>query len=359
MLKESWISEKIYYNSETYFADLVASIRQASQSIELETYIFSCDKIGNLIVEELLSASQRGVKVRVIVDGFGAFFEISKLLSKFKDAQVQMRVFHPFLLSHFKNIKWFYPDFSLTVFSHMNRRLHRKVCVIDRQTLFFGSINITDNTDRETAARVTGTQVLCVIDAFEEIWSEKKMPQAHISSLIRLNRDRKIRKSNYLDLIAKMLNASNRVWISNAYFVAPPKILNAIMRARQKGLNVEILVPLRPDPRFMKLLTETYYRGLLRIGVRIFEYHKQFLHAKSLLIDDFVMIGSSNMNHRSVFQDLEIDVVLTSQDSLSSMEKQFLVDRSNSAEVTLENIKERPWLDNLFTWFLHSLRSWL
>lgn len=367
MSATGWESEKIYYSAETYFTDLVCCIRQANLTIDFETYIFNCDKIGSLILQELRAAADRGVRVRLLVDGIGVFFEIPKLIPALKNNSVQMAVFHPVLLSHVINKKWLRPGFFLNVFSHINRRLHRKTCLIDGKTLFVGSFNVTDNSNRETGAKVTGEWTQVISAAFRETWFKAQRPYRLVgyrrngvspSPLVRINSRRKIRKLNNKDLIRRMRSANQRIWITNAYFVPPPKILNAILKARQKGVDVQIILPSRSDVPLVKFVTETYYRGMLSKGVRIFEYQKDFLHAKTMLIDDWATVGSSNMNHRSVFHDLEVDVVLTQASSLDSLKSQFLIDRENSIEINLKNLRKRHWVDRLFIWFLSSLRYW-
>ncbi len=362
----NWKTEKIYYQHQSYFDDLVQSIQQAKKSIELETYIFDCDVIGQMILNELKLASDRGVQVRVLVDGFGAFFEISKIHLILSGSPVQFKVFHPFLFPVFTQFKWLRVDLILKLLSHWNRRLHRKICLIDEQILFLGSFNITNNLNRETGARVTGPTVLEMRKAFEIVWDgadkmrlkySKLSFKFDSSSLLRLNFSRKVRQSNRKNLCQKMVSAKKRVWITSAYFVPPPMILKAILAARNNGIEVQILVPSFSDLKFMKLLTETYYRGLLTIGVQIFEYQTSFLHAKSVLIDDWAIVGSSNMNYRSFFHDLEVDIVLTHTLSISSLEKQFMIDRCHSIQMTLESLVKRPWLDRIFTWLLSFFRD--
>lgn len=363
-----WQTEKIYYLRQDYFSDLVDSIREAKSLIDLETYIFNCDPIGQLILQELRAAAARKVEVRLIVDGFGSYFEIPKIVSILSGSSVQLKVFHPFLFPQATSYKWLRLDLLLQALSEWNRRLHRKTCLIDTQILFLGSFNITDNSNRETGVRVTGQAALEMLKVFEIIWKRMdkiRLKQSKLSdafdsaSLLRMNYSRKVRKKNNKDLCQRITLAQKRVWITNAYFVPPPKILKALLAAKNKGIDVEILVPACPDLRFMKLIMETYYRGLLIIGIQIFEYQKDFLHAKSLIIDDYAIVGSSNMNYRSFFHDLEIDIVLTHGESLSSLEKQFVVDRSHSVEITMEGLIQRRWLDRIFTWFLSFVRDWL
>lgn len=363
-----WKTEKIYYSRKFYFRDVIEQIRLAKRSIEIETYIFKCDAIGSLVAFELLAASQRGVHVRVLVDGFGAFSEISQLISFFSESSVQFVVYHPLRLSHSVNKKWIQIHYFFHFFSNINRRLHRKMSLIDRHVLFVGSFNITDNSNRETGVRLTGGLVQQVLLAFEETWAvanssgllpRMKKPSYWSSSFIKLNSNRKRRRISNQNLIRRIHSGVSRIWMTNAYFVPAPQVLRALIASRLKVLDVEILLPFRSDVPFLKFITETYYRGMLLAGLRVFEYQNEFLHAKTLLVDDWALVGTSNMNHRSVFHDLEVDVVLTKKTSVESLSEQFLVDRSHSIEITLENLAPRKWLDPILSWVITKLRYWL
>lgn len=363
-----WLFEKVYYRGPEYFSDLTNAIRLSKTTIELETYIFDCDSIGTLILNELKSASLRGVQVRLVVDGFGAFFEIPKILTNLEFSAVQFRVFHPFFFPAGTRYKWLRIDLIIDCLSHWNSRLHRKICLVDGQTLFVGSFNITGNSNRETAVQVKGPAVEDVRLAFEIVWNRVRKLKlgnailAHAdqhSSLVRLNHSRATRKKFRYELCRRIASAKEKVWITNAYFVPPTMILKAIIVARKNGKDVTIVVPTRSEPSFMKQLTEIYYGGLLRAGVRIFEYQKNFLHAKSLLVDDWAIVGSSNINYRSLFHDVEVDVVMTHSETLVSLQEQFLVDCGKSVQITLETLVQRPWLDRVVMWFLFLLRGWM
>lgn len=362
---ESWRTEVIYYSSKKYFEDLISSILKAQNSVILETYIFDCDEIGMAVLEALRSAAQRGVKVRVVTDGVGSFFQLPKLKSLLHSYNVDYQVFHPLFLSSFFrwNVLWLRKIFQLS--AKWNKRLHRKICLIDNNWLFLGSFNITNVAYRETGVQVTGHETERVLAAFESNWAGDEPYTINIqkiynpNSLIRLNHTRRLRKSYSRDLRNRIARAKKRVWITNAYFIPPPSILRALIMEREKNVDIRILVPSRSVPWFMKLLTETYYRTLLHSGIRIFEYQCDFLHAKTLLIDDWALVGSSNWNHRSFLHDQEIDAVLTHKNSIESLESQFLIDCRSSLEINENLLPRRRWLDKLLIKFLQLIRYWL
>ena len=109
----------------------------------------------------------------------------------------------------------------------------------------------------------------------------------------------------------------------------------------------------------MPWASATFYEQLLPANVRIFEYNNTVLHAKTLIIDDWMLVGSSNLNHRSLLHDLEADVNIQSKESKLSLEKQFLIDIKNSKEINLENWSRRSWYKRLMGQIMLTLKYWI
>lgn len=363
MTNQTWLTEKPYYNSEEYFLDLTTAIANAKNTIEFETYIFQDDSVGKKVLQALIPAARRGVEVRMLIDGVGSFFYIKNIKAILANSQVQLKVYHPFFFTQAVGLMWFRIDLILRALLRLNRRLHRKMCLIDGHLLFAGSLNITNDANRESAACVSGSQVLYMRNSFERIWSRrrtlKSMWPQQLPSLIRLNDSFWLRRLRNSELRNRIRSAQKRVWVTNAYFVPPVFILRALYSSKLKCTDIRLILPARSDQKYMKLVAETYYRGLLHTGIRIFEYKKCFLHAKTLVIDDWVLVGSSNMNHRSLFHDLEVDIVLTKAETLESIETQFKNDIADSVEITFADLKNRPIYNSFIGWFVHLLRYWL
>jgi cardiolipin synthase len=147
--------------------------------------------------------------------------------------------------------------------------------------------------------------------------------------------------------LVKILGSQRRVWITNAYFVPDASLIRVLGVAAEAGVDVRIVVPAFSDVVFIPWVTSAFHLGLLRAGVRIFEYTGTVLHAKTMLIDDWGLVGSSNLNHRSLLHDLEADVVLASEEATSALAEQFVADCGHSREVTLRNWKSRPLLERI------------
>ncbi len=344
MKSRSWVEEKIYFKHEEYFGDLMSSIREARHSIELESYIFELDQTGQAVIQALIEAATRGVRVRVVVDGMGTWFTQNELENAFHGSRVQFRVYHPF-------------SFFGIGYSHVNKRLHRKLWIFDHETVFTGSFNITAEPTRDTGVRLKGGPIGLLADAFERVWGKHTANLPHKTRMgwVRLNENKKMRRSNHQDLVRRIREARTRIWITNAYFVPPFFLLRALCRAGLQGLDVRLLLPARPDHLFMKWMGEAFYQTLLLSGVRVFEFEESFLHAKTILIDEWAMVGSTNLNHRSLVHDLEVDVVLHQSSSKERLESQFEQDLAKSCELEYRRLKFSRF-SRLVQWVLHFFR---
>jgi len=184
--------------------------------------------------------------------------------------------------------------------------------------------------------RLEGGSVEAFVRAFETLWSGRVRPFRRLRGLpglVRLNESKRLRRLCNRDLSRRIGAAASRIRITNAYFVPPFFLLRDLCHAGLRGVDVRILLPEKPDHLFMKWLSSAFYRTLLLSGVRVFEYRKTFLHAKSWIIDDWVMVGSTNLNHRSLVHDLEVDVVLCSRESKEALARQFELDCSGAKEL--------------------------
>jgi cardiolipin synthase len=272
----------------------------------------------------------------------------------------------------------------------INSRNHRKLFLIDDRDAFLGGMNVWDVTLhavhgerawRDTAVQVRGEGVTALIESFEVHWtqgtrrvrriirkliSRKERRKERVAALARESRDdvlintlRRFRRRNYRLLLARISAAKERIWITSSYFIPPSRLLAALRRAAKRGVSVKLLVPARSDLLFMSWATGALYPALLASGVQIYEYRPTVLHAKSLLIDDYAIVGSSNLNHRSIFHDIEADVVLRKESSVEALTSQFAEDLNVSTQVAIEHHQARPLWERmigrallLIRWFL-------
>ncbi len=360
---------------------MLLDIAKAKHSIDLETYLFHNDTLGKRIALELAEAAKRGVKVRVMVDGAGSPLWSANFARFLEESGVKTKVFHPFpwqlwdwsrsIVKLPSLIKWIY------LILKINFRNHRKVCIIDKEIAYIGSLNISKyhlSTEeggdgwRDTSVRLTGTDLKELIKAFDVAWYHRTIKerlreifrQIRKDPLIRLNYTRHRRRILYKNLLRKMANCTRRIWITNAYFVPDNFLLKRLKDAARSGIDVRILLPRKSDVAMMPWASSTFYYSLLKAGVRIFEYLPSMLHAKSLIIDDWMVIGSSNLNHRSLIHDLEADIHIASKEAKRILEQQFLEDLKNSREVSLDSWQTlRPRSQRLMGRLVLYIKYWI
>jgi len=352
-----------FYDGDSFFDALESEIKTAQHSVLIETYIFASDRLGERILCALHQAVLRGIEVRVIIDGLGSIYWSRAIRRRAQELGIGIKVFHQVpWLRWWVSIRAPRREFSWArAFHRLNRRNHRKVFIIDERLAFVGSMNVIEyhvasyvgsTAWRDTGVRVEGEEVSILVASFNALWGAGKkrarlLRRGRISSgtQVFLNLHRQQRRENYLNLLVRMLGAKDRIWIENAYFVPDSSIIRVLRVAAESGVDVRIVVPAFSDVVFIPWVASAFHLGLLRAGARVFEYTKSVLHAKSMIIDGWALVGSSNLNHRSLLHDLEADVALTDPDICRSLQEQVEKDCASCQEVTLENWKRRPILE--------------
>jgi cardiolipin synthase A/B len=357
--------EDIFVCGSDYFRSLLDDINAAQKTIDLETYIFNKDSLGQKIILALVDAAKRGVAVRVLVDGCGTPHWGNGMANQLHKAGGKSKVFHPF--------PWSITNWSHSVvrlpsaikfiyfFLKANSRNHRKVALIDSHIAYTGSINISknhlnkeDGGDgwRDTAIKITNANITDLQLAFDSAWNHSTISERlrqvfqHIKTdpLIRLNYGRHRRRVLYKNLLRQLRSSQRRIWITNAYFVPDNFLLRKLKEAALRGVDVRILLPYKSDLFIMPWASSTFYFNLLKAGVRIYEYLPSILHAKTLILDDWMLVGSSNLNHRSLLHDLEADINVCQPSCKNKLANQFNADIEKAHEISLKNWwHKRPW----------------
>lgn len=376
----AWRSENLFFDGDAFFKSLLDALGSARRSIQLESYIFERDELGQRVARQLVEAARRGVDVRVIVDGIGSAGWEARFGDWLRHNGVRYKVYHQLPWERYSMaaaLARFSGFFSLL--EKINQRNHRKLCIIDGQRAFIGSMNISTVhlpslqgswAWRDLAICVEGEAVSELAAAFEHSWSSRRQRVASWlrrprqgrpgrTLLVRHNSWRGLRERNYRDLLKRMLSAKHRIWITNSYFVPPGSLLRALKHAAQHGVDVRLLVPRQSDVYFLPWVTAAFYFGLHRAGARVYEFLPAMLHAKSMLIDDWAIVGSSNLNHRSIFHDLEADVVVTGPQTREALVEAFLKNLEQSHEIFSSGWRERSCWERLLGRLALLGRYWL
>ena len=310
-------------NGAEYFPVLLEAISLAEREIWLETYIFADDETGRRVADALIAAAQRGVTVRVLVDGWGARHYLTPALAqRMTDGGVDVLKYRPEVMPwHFR--------------SHRLRRLHRKVCHVDGRVAFVGGINVIDdmNTPGHTPPRidfavcVRGPLLVPIIQTMQRVWAIVEIAQLRNSDVplfpdeepaesvgtqvakftIRDNlRHRRDIERAYL---AALRTARHEILIATAYFFPGVRFRRALVRAASRGVKVTLLLQARVEFRLLHHAARALYGQLLSAGVAIQEYHRSFLHAKVAVVDgQWATVGSSNIDPYSFLMAREANV---------------------------------------------------
>lgn len=313
----------LLHNGAEYFPALVAAFDAAAHEIFLETYIYHDDETGSLVTDALARAAARGVRVHVLIDGFGA----RDFPQRFRDVLAQSGAV---LLA-------FRPRVHLVPRRNRLRRMHRKVAAIDGQVAFVGGINVTDDYEKgedprlhapryDYAVRVDGPLAHVVRLAAAHLWQRVLWAQRRRRTAIEappprpplaggqraalvvrdgLRHRRDIEKA-YLALIE---GARLEVVIACAYFFPGRRFRRALLDAARRGVRVRLVLQGKIEYPFLHYASRGLYDALLEAGIEIYDYDAAILHAKVAVFDRRIAsVGSSNIDPLSLLLAQEANV---------------------------------------------------
>jgi cardiolipin synthase len=316
------------------FPALVTAFEQAQHEVLLETYIFDFEGAGGQVAQALVRAAERGVRVCVVVDGVGTGALPSVWAQRFAQAGVQCRVYAPLA-----GLGFWLP-------SHW-RRLHRKLCVVDKEVAFCGGINVLDDfidpnvvegleqPRLDYAVSLRGPLVGHVHDAMFQLWSRieavRELRSQDISgaleALRRADQDLNIPTRGTVQLVLrdnvrhrtqierayrKAIGAArHEVVVASAYFFPGLRLRRALVLAARRGVRVRLLLQGKYEYFLPYRASRQLYGMLLAAGVEIYEYHASVLHAKVAVVDGhWATVGSSNLDPFSLLLAREANVVV-------------------------------------------------
>ncbi len=333
---------------EEAYPAMLAAIDDASQQVLLSTYIFDTDDTGRAFAEALGRAVERGVDVRVLLDGVGELYTFPRARHMLARRGINVRRFLPPRLLP--------PSFM------MNLRNHRKVLVVDDRVAFTGGMNISDrhlaqrtaNPRRvvDTHFRLCGPVLASLAAVFHADWAfaggrePVGLPEVEPcgESLCRAIADGPDEELDrlLLLLVGAIGMARQRVAIMTPYFIPPRELLGALQAAALRGIDVSILLPGRNNLFFMHRATRHLLWELLQRGVRIYHQPAPFVHSKLFLVDDvYAQIGSVNLDPRSLRLNFELAVEVYDARLVSRLHAQYGMARERSEEVTLAAVDGR------------------
>src|SRR5438094_7351162 len=321
---------------------MVAAIGAARRWVHFENYIIRDDATGRRFADALPERARPGVRVRVLYDALGSFGTSRRYWRGLVQAGAEVRAFHPLLTRH-----------ALDLLA----RDHRKLLVADGVWAMTGGMCIGDEWAgdpargrrpwRDTMVAVAGPAAAALDGAFARIWRQTGValppdeldadPASCGDSTVRVVEGVPGRARVYRAVELLAASASERLWITDAYLIAPAPLYASLLDAARGGVDVRLLVPGTSDLPVLRNFTRVGYRELLRAGVRIFEYQGPMVHAKTMLVDRrWARVGSTNLNVSSLLTNYELDLVAECEQLAEELAAQFRRDLASSREIVLE-----------------------
>ena len=348
----------VYNNTETTyfkigeekFEALLRELKKAEKFIFLEYFIIQEGKMFNSILEILEEKAKQGVDVRLIYDDVGCIVTLPHNYKNTLEAKgIKCRVFNP--------IKPFFTR-------RLNNRDHRKIVVIDGDVGFTGGINLADEYINEyekhgywkdAGIMLKGDAVWNLTVMFLSMWdyidnkeedyikfkpsknkyynSKGYVQPFDDSPLI----NEPIGETVYLNLINK---AKDYIYINTPYLIIDNEMATALKIAANSGVDINIATPYIPDKKFVHAGTKSYYESFIKDGIEIYEFTPGFMHAKTFVVDDeYGVVGSINLDFRSLYLHYECGVWLYKTESIKSMKDDYLETLKRCHKVTMEECK--------------------
>jgi cardiolipin synthase A/B len=329
---------KFLTSTEKAWDGMKEGFARASKTIDLEQFVFGdegpiMEEVGALLEKK----AAEGVRVRLLLDAVGSFsFYRSALRPRLEEKGVEI-VFHRTILP--QSFKRLVPAFL---------RDHRKLIVIDGVEAHIGGVIIQERarTWRDTNVVLHGSIVEDCQNLFNDVWEQSRdmKPIGRVLTnggngefYLVGNAYRKRDKTLYSSMIRAIAEAKRHVYITNPYFALTHELRRAILYAREKGVDITLILPRRSDNLLSDCIGRFYYGELLRAGVRIFHYTKSILHAKTMSVDgSWATVGSCNLDWLSILLNYELNLVTTNPEFTSELEDIFIKDLLECEEVVDE-----------------------
>lgn len=323
------------------FNDMLEQINNAKHSVFLESFIWKGDEYGRKFLDAVNQAAARGVDVRVIYDGFGNLVVPRRFYQFHPDVQVY----------RFPVVR---PQLIITPL-RSSGFTHRKLLIVDDRTAYIGGYNLgsTYATEwRDTHLRVNGPDSWVLRQSFVTVWNTLADDESQIPHMDPPEWDSRVRcwsnlpmrrvypiRGMYLQAIDR---AKDHIYISTPYFIPDHQILEALIRAQARGVDVRIMVPMESNHVLADWGSRGFYVTLLKAGVTLLLYKDAMIHAKTATIDGvWSTVGTANIDRLSLSFNYEVNLEILDRDLAAVMERVFEVDSSNADKLTLEQWQAR------------------
>ncbi len=355
-------------NGKEFFPAMLDAIGKAQQSVCIESYIWSSGKVSDKFITALIDRAKGGVKIHALVDGAGDFKMSLSDIDRMKAAGIEFVVY---AREHWYQIK-----------PNLNHRTHRKLLIIDGKVGFTGGVCIDDtwmgNADqdghwRDPQARVEGPVVREMQAVFAANWLQTTSrllmgpnyfpdtgrPGDARVDCFKSGPDESPENARMSYLLA-IASAKKSIRLSHACFVPDDLAVEMLIRARKRGVKIDVIVPLKNDSRIGRAAARSRWGKLLAAGVNFYQFAPCMYHCKIMIVDDvFTTMGSINFDHRSFSINDEANINIIDAKVAGEFLKSFNDDLAHSKPLTLEEFRDRPFYIKIADHIAGTLRSQL
>ena len=327
------------HSGRATFAALMRDVQCAKSEINIEYYILDCDSVGCALLELLMRRARAGVKIRIIYDSIGSWHFKRAERGRIARSGIEIKAYAPLR----------FPLFTRMV----HRRNHRKVVVIDNRIAYLGGVNVAGRYMhggklglwRDEHLRIEGAAAQHLHSLFAEDWraigghiNSSSLPLRPIKSICPIQiiwaQEGVTRMTIHHTFIQAIASARHNIRIATPYFLPSDELLETIIVAARGGVTVELLLPRVSDVRIVGLAAEYYVERCIDAGVEVYRYGAGFMHAKTICIDESVVIvGSANMDYRSLYYNMETSAIIYNQTVVRDYISCFMSDIALSERV--------------------------
>jgi cardiolipin synthase len=346
----------LHHDTSEAYAALLDAIRQAKNHVHLEFFSVHGDETGNRLLELLTEKARAGIGVRLLLDAVGSLYLRRRSLSPLREAGGK--------------VAYFFPLNRLRSLVQINLRNHRKIVVVDGHVGFTGGMNIGDaylgkvpaiGYWRDEFLRLEGPAVADLQRTFIEDWDftthealtgpvyfpDYESAGEAIVQVAAGGPDQEISCIRELYFMG-IVSARKRLWIASPYFVPDQGLLDALRLARYRGVDVRLLSILRPDHYLSFYAGRYYFTQLLEMGVKVYQYCRGMMHSKYMLVDgEWGLVGSANLDIRSLRLDFEAGILLHTAALVADMEAAFRRDLEASEQLETKTFAARSLASRL------------
>jgi cardiolipin synthase len=345
------------------YREICAAIDDARDNIIVESYIFDCDPIGRRVADKLLAAKARGVTVRVLIDAVGARYSIPSIIRYLRQRGLDARTFNGNVLTGIK-------------LPYANLRTHRKIILVDDKLAFTGGMNIRQaftaefaggKAARDTHFKIIGPAVADLHVVTAEDWRfatgeqidpipygapPDDFPTPVNMRVVSSGPDISV-ETNHKMLLGAISVAHHSIRIMSPYFLPDRELVSALATAAQRGVRIDIVVPLENNLQLVDFAMKAQFDQVLKHGCHIWRVAGTFNHSKLLTVDRrWSYVGSSNLDPRSLRLNFEVDLEVLDAGFAAEIANRIDAAIALSTEVTLAEIRGRPFALRLFEKFI-------